>query len=206
MSGFDSSDEEPGSGFDTDPLKIDWFDLSKYGFSHDQLGIGPLPGCRFKDTWRSLERDVEQLRMGDTKHVFCFCSRGELAKYRAEWLISELAGADVMVHQHSFLDGGVPQISLLTTILEELKTCLADGHKTYMHCFGGLGRSGLVAACLLQCLDEEISAEDSIRLVRELRGPGAVQSVKQYNYVIDFRSLMREYEEGGGIMSRSVSR
>ena len=35
-----------------------------------------------------------------------------------------------------------------------------------------------VSACLLQLLDTELSAEDSIQKVRDLRGPGAIQSIK----------------------------
>ena len=51
-------------------------------------------------------------------------------------------------------------------------------------------------------LDEDLTPEDVIIQMRELRGPRAVQSVKQYNFINEFRELCHkaeslEYEDEG---------
>ena len=46
---------------------------------------------------------------------------------------------------------------------------------------GGLGRSGLLASCVL--VDGGLSAEDAIREVREARDPRAVETRDQEDFV-----------------------
>ncbi len=70
----------------------------------------------------------------------------------------------------------------------------ADGHRVLIHCYGGLGRAVLVAACLIMVVDEDIGGDEVITQLRELRGPRAVQSVKQYNFIREFRDLIVEAE------------
>ena len=83
---------------------------------------------------------------------------------------------------------------------------IADGHRVLIHCYGGLGRAVLVAACLLQVIDEDLTPDDAISQMRELRGPRAVQSVKQYNFISEFRDLCIKAEnfdyEDEGCVSR----
>ena len=64
-----------------------------------------------------------------------------------------------------------------------------------VHCYGGLGRTGVVAACLLLSVDEHMTPEEAVDRLRALRGPRAIASVKQYNFVHEFRQLSKEHEE-----------
>ena len=63
-----------------------------------------------------------------------------------------------------------------------------------------------MAACLLQVIDEDLTPDDAISQMRELRGPRAVQSVKQYNFISEFRDLCIKAEnfdyEDEGCVSR----
>jgi len=54
-----------------------------------------------------------------------------------------------------------------------------------LHCLGGLGRSGMVAACAL--VDAGLAPDDAIRLVREHRSPRAVETRTQEEFVHRFR-------------------
>ena len=78
------------------------------------------------------------------------------------------------------------QVSLITKIRKRM----SDGHRVLIHCYGGLGRAVLVAACLVMIIDEDVGPDEVITQMREIRGPRAVQSVKQYNFISEFRDLI----------------
>ncbi|XP_048738037.1 cyclin-dependent kinase inhibitor 3-like [Ostrea edulis] len=205
--GFDSSDDDSGE-VDLSPLEISWLDLTCYGYE-TPVGITSLPGCRFKDVWRSLENDIKCLVSEEVQDVYCLCSKGELNKYRVQWLLHELSGAGLTVHHFPFLDGQPPATAQLMRIVEELKISLKNNRKAIIHCYGGLGRSCVVGACVLMTLDSEMTPEKAIEKMKELRGPRAVQTVKQFNYVNEFRQtladFLKEFEDVD-VKTRSLSR
>jgi ADP-ribosyl-[dinitrogen reductase] hydrolase len=63
---------------------------------------------------------------------------------------------------------------------EELRCILRDGGRIVLHCRGGLGRTGLVAARLL--IEFGMAPQEAIRRVRAAR-PGAIQTREQEQYV-----------------------
>ena len=54
---------------------------------------------------------------------------------------------------------------------------------------GGLGRAVLVGSCLTLAIDVDATPTEVIAQMRALRGPRAVQSVKQYNFINEYREL-----------------
>ena len=67
---------------------------------------------------------------------------------------------------------------------ETLRTRLLGGQAVVVHCRGGLGRTGIVAARLLIELGEKpIMALQRVRAAR----PGAVETVEQEEYVLGLR-------------------
>ncbi|XP_065286018.1 cyclin-dependent kinase inhibitor 3-like [Dermacentor albipictus] len=174
------------------PIKIDWLDLSSFGYP-DSLGLSALPGCRFKETWRDVVRDVEYLKLEDVSDVFVLCTRGELSLYRVPTLLAEYESHGMTVHHFPVLDGTAPAIGQMLDILREIGEAVQQGKRALVHCFGGLGRTGVVAACLLLNLDDSMTPERAVRKVQELRGTRAIQTVKQYNFIHDFRQVRDEY-------------
>ncbi|XP_057579968.1 cyclin-dependent kinase inhibitor 3 isoform X5 [Hippopotamus amphibius kiboko] len=156
---FDSSDEEPVEDEQT-PVQISWLPLSRVNCSQF-LGLCALPGCKFKDVRRNIQKDT---------------------------------------------DGGTPDIASCCEIMEELEICLKNNRKTLIHCYGGLGRSCLVAACLLLYLSDTVSPQQAIDSLRDLRGSGAIQTIKQYNYLHEFRDKLAAHLSSRDSLSRSVSR
>lgn len=57
-------------------------------------------------------------------------------------------------------------------------------HKTLMHCYGGIGRTGSIAACVLAAL-RKINGDQAIDFIRA-RIPGAIDSDNQEAYVRKF--------------------
>ncbi|NWH65835.1 CDKN3 inhibitor, partial [Geococcyx californianus] len=163
-------------------------------------------GCRFKDVRRNLQKDIEELKTYGTQDIFVFCTRGELLKYRVPNLIDAYQQHGICVHHHPIPDGDAPDIDKCCRILEELRSCLESNRKMIIHCYGGLGRSCLVAACLLLQLSDALTPQQAIDSVRNLRGPGAIQTIKQYNFLHDFREKLAAHLAAKDTVLRSVSR
>lgn len=61
---------------------------------------------------------------------------------------------------------------------------LMQGGKVLVHCRGGLGRAGTVAACLL--VESGVAPSEAIRKVRTARS-GAIETREQQRYVMAYR-------------------
>uniref|UniRef100_G3MT57 protein-tyrosine-phosphatase n=1 Tax=Amblyomma maculatum TaxID=34609 RepID=G3MT57_AMBMU len=192
MATFDDEDVSGDYLPPISPIKIDWLDLSFFGYP-DSVGLSSLPGCKFKDTWRDVERDIEYLKLEDVSDVFVLCTGGELSLYRVPTLLAEYQNHGMTVHHHPVPDGLPPGIGQLLDILREIGEAIQQGNRVLVHCFGGLGRTGVVAACLLLNLDDKMTPEHAVRKVQELRGTRAIQTVKQYNFIHDFRNARDEF-------------
>ncbi|KAF6350961.1 cyclin dependent kinase inhibitor 3 [Rhinolophus ferrumequinum] len=201
---FDSSDEEPIEDEQT-PIQISWLPLSRVNCSQF-LGLCALPGCKFKDIRRNSQKDTEELRSYGIQDIFVFCTRGELSKYRVPNLLTLYQQYGIITHHYPIPDGGTPDIASCCEIMEELAICLKNNRKTLIHCYGGVGRSCLVAACLLLYLSDTVSPQQAIDSLRDLRGSGAIQTIKQYNYLHEFRDKLAAHLSSRDSLSRSVSR
>uniref|UniRef100_A0A8C0HDV4 Cyclin-dependent kinase inhibitor 3 n=1 Tax=Chelonoidis abingdonii TaxID=106734 RepID=A0A8C0HDV4_CHEAB len=157
-------------------------------------------GCKFKDVRRNLQKDIEELKRYETQDIFVLCTRGELSKYRVPNLLNSYQQHGITVHHHPIPDGDTPDIANCCTILEELRGCLEN------NCYGGLGRSCLIAACLLLQLSDAMEPQEAIESLRDLRGSGAIQTIKQYNYLHDFRENLAAHLSTKDAILRSVSR
>ncbi|XP_060246665.1 cyclin-dependent kinase inhibitor 3 isoform X2 [Meriones unguiculatus] len=217
---FDSSDEEPIEDEQT-PIQISWLPLSRVDCPQF-LGLCALPGCKFKDVRRNIKKDTEELQSYGIQDVFVFCTRGELSKYRVPNLLDLYQQSGIVTHHHPIPDGGTPDIGSCWEIMEELAACLKNHRKTLIQyasptgsapgpvstredCYGGLGRSCL-AACLLLYLSDSVSPQQAIDSLRDVRGSGAIQTIKQYNYLHEFRDKLAAYLSSRDSLSRSVSR
>ena len=50
---------------------------------------------------------------------------------------------------HPIVDFGTTTIPHMTRILDDVDAALEDGHSVYVHCWGGVGRTGTVVGCWL---------------------------------------------------------
>ncbi|XP_043553619.1 cyclin-dependent kinase inhibitor 3 isoform X3 [Chiloscyllium plagiosum] len=187
---FDSSDEDSEEQNQL-PLQVAWLALSVVN-CHQFLGICALP---------------EELKSHNIQDVFVLCTKGEMVKYRVPGLLESYEQQGFKVYHYPFPDGSVPDIANCWKILEELRICLENAKRILIQCYGGLGRSCLIAACLLLQLSDTMLPEEAIGHLRELRGAAAIQTVKQYNYLHDFRDNMATYlATKDDVAARSVSR
>lgn len=67
-----------------------------------------------------------------------------------------------------------------------LMAALKEGGRVVIHCRGGLGRSGIVAALLL--IEAGMDSRTAVISVREAR-PGAIETIQQEAYVRGYRAM-----------------
>jgi protein-tyrosine phosphatase len=75
---------------------------------------------------------------------------GELVPY--ESFLQENArnkGITITCHRFPIVDYGLPSTETMKTILDTIDNTLAGNHKIYLHCWGGVGRTGTTVGCYL---------------------------------------------------------
>ena len=94
---------------------------------------------------------------------------GELEPY--EPLLQRLAwerGLSVTYVRHPIRDVGVPRDdAAMTAILDELAAAHRADEAAYVHCWGGIGRTGTVVGC--HQIERGYSAERALERIEELR-------------------------------------
>ncbi|XP_023343861.1 cyclin-dependent kinase inhibitor 3 [Eurytemora carolleeae] len=211
MSGFDSSDEENEENVrPVEPIRMDWLNLSHPDLCNT-LALSSLPGCRFRDVQRNLQKDLDQISQAGISHAVVLMQTPEFRKYRVPDLVYEYEKRGISVLQVPLVDGGVPTPEEMMEILENLENLIEQsGTRILIHCYGGLGRTCLVAACFLMYLDPNLLPDSVISYLRNVRGPRAVQTVRQWNFIHEFRTMEQEFLGNRNRLrddsSRSVSR
>lgn len=78
-----------------------------------------------------------------------------------------LLGAGARRTSHPIVDLGTPTIPHMTRILDEVDAALAARETVYVHCWGGIGRTGTVVGCWL--VRHGLDGGDAIARIAELR-------------------------------------
>lgn len=62
---------------------------------------------------------------------------------------SQIYGMDVQHHRFGIGDFGLPTPALMRSILDKIDESLQTGRRVYLHCWGGIGRTGTSVGCYL---------------------------------------------------------
>lgn len=68
-------------------------------------------------------------------------------------------------------------------LVDDVATRLSAGERIYVHCIGGLGRTGTLFACLLKRFGAD---GDAVALIRSIYKPSAVESPEQRAFIQSF--------------------
>ena len=110
---------------------------------------GEYPGATYRQA--AAEKVRTLLQAGIDHFIDLTQRRDRLAPY-AEIAAQEAArlGMEVVHEHHPIVDLGVPRRpEELAGILDAIDEALADGRNVYVHCWGGIGRTGTVVGCWL---------------------------------------------------------
>jgi protein-tyrosine phosphatase len=182
---------------DEDRLRIDWLamdgiapppdDQASDGPSH-RVGLTILPGKHGASTRypgrvyrRDLGRDLADLSTQGVGRMVLLVEDVELERWGDPRIVDRAAERGIEILRHPMPDGGVPaSVAEMDTILAELRAGLARG-SVAVACMGGVGRTGMVAACAL--VAGGLHPEEAIAQVRSVRHPEAVETEQQRSFV-----------------------
>ena len=163
-------------------LRVDWVESELTGAG--RLGITPCPGRR--DRGRDLDTDLAQLRSQGATRLLCLLTDSELRWAGVPDLGSRAQAASLTYHRVPVPDQDTPDAADAIELVQWCREATARGEAVVVTSMGGLGRSGTVAACCLVAAG--MSPEAAIAAVRTARGPRALETIAQENFVVTFAS------------------
>ena len=158
-----------------------------------QLGITFYPGKKdhhasFGRWNRDLGTDLDAIKAWGASAVVTLIEPHEFELLGVESLGEGVTRRGMSWYHLPIRDVSIPDANFESRwqktgplLLEKLKR----GESIVVHCRGGLGRAGLVAARLM--IETGIPAEKAIRAVRAAR-PGAIETKEQEDYVLGLPS------------------
>lgn len=169
----------------THPLRIDPVQPAG-GWA--QIGMSLCPGKRQRDAlmgqWeRDLVIDLDCIRAWGAEVVVSLIEAHEFGLLDVAALPDEVELRGMRWLHLPITDRQPPGElfhNLWPSAVAELMNVLQGGRRVFLHCMGGLGRTGTVAACLL--IESGMGAEEAIAAVRMSR-PGTIETALQLEYV-----------------------
>ena len=170
---------------DTNPLRIAPL---PFGSAGGLLGLTFAPGKQQRDgatAWhrRDLGTDLDAIAAWNAAAVVTLVEEHELAALAIASIGSEVRRRHMEWHHWPIADYQVPSAAFMAAWAGRsamLRGVLARGGRVLVHCKGGLGRAGSVAARLL--VEDGMPADAAIVAVRAAR-PGAIETRDQEAWV-----------------------
>lgn len=130
-----------------------------------KLLAGEYPGAMEEHTAR---KKLIRLLQSGVNAILNLTEEGELVEYHP-WLQEEAAdlGLEVDFKRMPVVDFSVPGVVEMIRILDQIDEWLNAGKTVYVHCFGGIGRTGTVVGCYL--VRKGMQPEEALQRVAELR-------------------------------------
>jgi protein-tyrosine phosphatase/nicotinamidase-related amidase len=151
-------------------------------FAPGRLGVTLCPGRR--DKGRVLADDMAAMMRWGAAHFVTFVTDDELQWAGVADLAATVRAAGTAVLRLPIPDQKVPTLDEAAALVADVSAALRRGENVVMACMGGLGRSGMMAACVLVALGA--SPADAIAAVRDARGPRAIETAAQEQFVAAF--------------------
>jgi protein-tyrosine phosphatase len=165
-----------------------------------KLGMTFAPGMKtpsINGRWeRDLEADMRKLQEGGADTLVSLVEEHEYRDFGITELHEKDEVGGVEVLRFAIRDMGVPeeaQAEDFEAMILNIVGRLEAGRNVVVHCRGGLGRTGTVAACVLVALGEH-SADEAIDAIRQAR-KGTIQTDEQEEFVRRFEQTLRKREE-----------
>lgn len=133
-----------------------------------------------------LHEDMKEYRSLGINHILSLLIPDEVEELGLEREPDVYGDNGLRFTRFGIADRGLPDASLLLALAKELAEEIADGGSIAVHCRAGIGRSGLVASCILQHLG--MTAPESIAKVSQARGVQIPDTQEQRKFILDYNS------------------
>eukprot|EP01024_Parvocaulis_polyphysoides_P043018 TRINITY_DN3927_c0_g2_i1.p1 TRINITY_DN3927_c0_g2~~TRINITY_DN3927_c0_g2_i1.p1 ORF type:complete len:204 (+),score=9.09 TRINITY_DN3927_c0_g2_i1:173-784(+) len=163
-----------------------------------KIGVSYCPGKKFtKGDWkfdRDIKTDLKRLRQFYVFDVIvCLLGDYELRTLGVHNYANSVQNEDMEFIQFPIIEMRAPEsmdqtMELLENIIQRLK----NGQNILLHCKGGVGRAGTIAACLLLYLGVAKSVGNAIQIVRTRRCKNAVESYSQERFISRFSNYLNQ--------------
>jgi hypothetical protein len=119
-----------------------------------KLLVGCYPGGQ---TPASAAEKIHGLMNAGVTDIICLMESTEtnhdgrpFQDYRpAAKVVPSAIGRELCWSRHPIVDGSIPTVEVMKTILDDIDAALQRGGVVYVHCWGGRGRTGTVVCCWL---------------------------------------------------------
>lgn len=156
-----------------------------------RLSLTICPGKKDAAWDRDLATDLGRLRAAGVTRVVYLLEEAELRMLGIPDYPGALRAAGIAPHHLPIPDGGTlgeGGFDRMLDMVDLIRMRLSLGEHVVVHCRGGLGRAGTVAACVL--VSDGMGVKEAIALVRSHR-PGAIENVGQEAFVEGFGFWLR---------------
>jgi len=184
---------------DSSPIRVDFLPVRSVGLP-GRIGMTFAPGKKGRgatSNWdRDLPTDLRRLyRTYSTVILVTLLEPGERELLHIGTLLEEAASAGLEVIEFPFRDGGVPASHEgLAILVATILAASVEHRNVTIHCRGGLGRSGLVAAACL--LAQGSAVASALGVVRASR-VGAEETAAQERVLAAHEAWLRERGTAG---------
>lgn len=138
-----------------------------------------MPFSRYDPTGKLLD-DYQQ---AEISLVVLLAEEEEIQRVAGRDLKAIYAHHGIEVLHLPIRDYEAPDADQLAQALEKILEWVRMGRNLVIHCYAGMGRTGLVAACLAKRV-LNLSGEEAVRWVRKTI-PGAIESIEQLAFIQD---------------------
>lgn len=175
------------------PITLSWILEHRGG---GRLGLCYCPGKQVRRSgihWdRTLLTDLKRLqKVYGISTVGCLLNGAELNCFKLRNYASVVESSGLELLLFPIIEMAPPEsLPLTREFVKSIVQRLEKGDHVAVHCRGGVGRAGVIAACVLLELGLARTGRRAIEQVRRLRCKQAVESYRQERFVCDFAKVI----------------
>ncbi|CAG9319759.1 unnamed protein product [Blepharisma stoltei] len=164
-----------------------------------KFGLSQCPGKNLKKGrdgkvhQRSIVEDLENFKARGVSVIVCLLNNYELRSIGVNPTVYQDSAKrlDITLIQYPIIEMSVPESfeSMDEQVIFPIINFANEGKFIDIHCRGGIGRSGLIAACLFKRLGVFSNPHEAIKFVRKKRDKRCVESQNQYSFIVRYFNL-----------------